>query len=1468
MLKETHFQIKGMSQDLAYQVFNSQYAFECKNIRINTTDKNSLLSISNEKGNTEVATIEYKGDAVTIIGVGQFSEYCVLFGTTGEKDVILLVRQIEQDGITTEQIEQVYDGNLGFDVGYPIRTVCVYENEQMQKVYWVDGKNPPRVLNIAGHLKNEDGTLKNPEVKSIEEQKIDFLPKLKFEEKVTISRTSGGLFPAGVIQYAFTYSDRGLQESNLWYVSPLYYITQTNKGAEAGTTCNVAFKLDFTGLDESFNYMQIYAIVRTSLNATPACYKIANIPTTTTTFTDTGSQWEACSADIILGKQLGTFIPETIASKDSTLFLGNYTLTSPMVVKEDHASFFKSLASATSMQFIDSLHQDSPRENLEEGANSLQTFRSGEYYRLGIQFQDEYGTPSNVVYLKDIQAEIADPDSAKFMQKVILSSLPEIPEGLNKFKRARLLMVDRTNLPHRTLCQGVLCPTVYTVSDRVNNSPFAMNSWCMRGFDGMKRERPTWEPDVPLRSNLEVGGGELENQLEYAGVTIDGNNTISDSVILVNTSESSAAATTYYYLVRAGASQDIASPSPLTGKVKIFISMSKTTDDLITNVFDGKLLINRSSVYLYQIESSYPNIATNAGAKSYLQNLVLQALKRDGAAHPERIVNDIFANWKNTDFMAEFEANPKLASCFFLGSYAGNEGAKTSDVVAQTFEDAIAMAKAVGQPFFCDHNILTFHSPDVEKYQAVIDNNPNIKYRIVGYTDIEESYFDSYIQANSPKNPDSQGGIQTVKKVSRAGIYNSSLWKDSDIYQTYIWHRSMTLGGQSDADESGKWYGEYSRKILSNVHKCGPTLAFKKGGKVTSILPTTSIITSGPRFPEMGIPRVFNSSEVTALQVDTQPNSKNIHDKLVYYGNMNTYHSTGSYYATIMEDGTLKESTSTVISDPCLIRYKSPPHVVMPMAYYTMGIEEEGNLKIFSPSLPYPANAPKNGDQVSHGYLWSSAVHGIGRSLLTDSHDGVDDINYASIEHCLLYVAELYQDLSILDIYGPTDEESLSKHIWIPASTWVPLQEGESMVGYGDSFIGRWECLKSHSFSEEDMQSYVDITSFVVESDTNLESRYDNYKGVNTASVINASKFNLFNSVYNQIDNLFSYRSFTKNESINNFQNQICWSEVKTLGEELDTWCQINVGNNTDLQGEYGELNGMITSNNSLYCFQDNAVYKINYNTRVTISPSDGVPIQLTNNYRMDPPLLLRTDCGVHSQDCLAKSSNSVYFFDKRRKRLFAMGKDDNIIDLSGAKGITSLVHSSEEFNNILYDPNVNDIYFNFGDKSICYNEDIAEFTSLYDYYTASHIFCLGDNTYISKDNGIYKQRSGAYSVFFGQKKPYYIELLANDNPTISKTFTNVEFNIDPVHLKGAEETFDLVSAETSYQEGSEVLKVNKIKPSNMKRKFRIWRINLPRESGSMNRLRDRWCKIKLQNTNPSGVGIKLNYINVSYIPD
>ena len=95
--------------------------------------------------------------------------------------------------------------------------------------------------------------------------------------------------------------------------------------------------------------------------------------------------------------------------------------------------------------------------NLVNGSNTIKTFRNGEYYRLGVQFQDEKGTPTNILYLKDITSQMAiDPESPEFKRKVIQSIINSNTVALlpadNALKRIRLMMVDRSRLPKRTLC--------------------------------------------------------------------------------------------------------------------------------------------------------------------------------------------------------------------------------------------------------------------------------------------------------------------------------------------------------------------------------------------------------------------------------------------------------------------------------------------------------------------------------------------------------------------------------------------------------------------------------------------------------------------------------------------------------------------------------------------------------------------------------------------------------------------------------------------------------------------------------------------------------------------------------------------------------------------------------------------------------------------------------------------------------
>ena len=51
--KSQHF-VRGMQRDLSVSKFNPEFAFDCQNIRITARENNTLLTVTNEKGNKEL----------------------------------------------------------------------------------------------------------------------------------------------------------------------------------------------------------------------------------------------------------------------------------------------------------------------------------------------------------------------------------------------------------------------------------------------------------------------------------------------------------------------------------------------------------------------------------------------------------------------------------------------------------------------------------------------------------------------------------------------------------------------------------------------------------------------------------------------------------------------------------------------------------------------------------------------------------------------------------------------------------------------------------------------------------------------------------------------------------------------------------------------------------------------------------------------------------------------------------------------------------------------------------------------------------------------------------------------------------------------------------------------------------------------------------------------------------------------
>lgn len=85
------------------------------------------------------------------------------------------------------------------------------------------------------------------------------------------------MFAPGVIQYAFSYFNRYGQESNIFYTSPLNYISHEVRGASPEDSVSISFSIEMQKLDPNFNYVRIYSIHRTSIDSTPTVKRVADI---------------------------------------------------------------------------------------------------------------------------------------------------------------------------------------------------------------------------------------------------------------------------------------------------------------------------------------------------------------------------------------------------------------------------------------------------------------------------------------------------------------------------------------------------------------------------------------------------------------------------------------------------------------------------------------------------------------------------------------------------------------------------------------------------------------------------------------------------------------------------------------------------------------------------------------------------------------------------------------------------------------------------------------------------------------------------------------------------------------------------------------------------------------------------------------------------------------------------------------
>jgi hypothetical protein len=1445
MRKIAAFKTTGMQRDLAASSFKPDFAYENKNIRISSTNDSTGLSLINEKGTKKV------GEIIEGYPIGQavIDNNLILFVEEGdtedikiedeEIDVLDTSDDIAINDIETYEGDKIYqfsfdennnlkskvlfNGDLGFNHKYPIETLVSYESDILKKVYWTDGLNQPRVINISS-----DKITKSS-------YQFDFVRKLNLNENIEIIKNNtGGKFSAGVIQYAFQYYNKYGVASNIFYVSQLEYLAD-NRGVSPEQSSSCSFTIRVTNLDTSFDYLRVYSIVRTSIDTEPTVKIVTDLAINDEViFTDNGNMGSIEDPTTLLYYSIQDISAYTMAQKDNTLFLGNINLKTDVISDEVKQYIRKN----TLLKFVykQTTYEDVSdyckyKGILDKPASQVSTFKYGETYRIGVQFQYDKGFYSEVVYLGDIYNDIRPKveDNTIYTSQIVCILPDKI--ALN-YIRARLVMVPPSNTDRSIICQGILSPTVFNLGNRINNMPFAQSSWIMRSAGNHNKAlAPNSSKDCEVQcmvnsNSIYVSDGDSTNKGTYT--------------------------LTYKYKVEERSIDN-------TGGVETsYLSYFKLESS------DGNIIVE------YPYDSR-----TYESCKSILSSYIVE--------------NKIP---KEEEWFTGDKDNPVDKTITLEG---------TEIVFSVGIADKIENAR---NNFYIDNSIVTFHSPDIESnYYRLHDKK--VKLRILGYYKMDNKFARYSITSSTGLRDSScKGKLQ----ADFDELFSQALWQDWVTWNT---------DGDSDADKENTKRGDQNNYIFAIYmwNKGGLTDSITAGGvtrtsqlkrKVISNTrwstqinylnePWEAYIEGNSTRTGISNTKVFNDTEVTNYILGSSVNSNN--DPINYYGvvddiinfenNESTYEDgypvmgirgnsvtaiDNPYTTVVNKDGEVysKESIS--------MRYKSSPHVV-----FNFNDTNDGLTRTL-PGIQVNSNATST--------LWAKDKSNIKKLYFQDPEDPLvekqdNKINFSG--EGVYFIGELYTEVNnqyggaAIDEDGNLNEKVIVNNQWIPIGD---LSSAITLIGNsGDTYYQRWDCLKTFSYSNDDLNSVVDITSFMVESRINLDGRYDNNRGQKNNLEVSNINFNIFNDVYSQLNNFFNYRNTEL--KLNYFPNQITWSKTKVNGDEIDAWANLTLASVLDMDGDKGEVRSIKNFNNKLIAFQDTGISEILYNESMQMTTTDGVPVEIANSGKVTGKRYITTKIGCANKWSICETPSGIYFIDDYTKGIYVYANEAPL-NISDKFGFHSWINKTSKGINIwnpidfdgfvtYYDKVNGDVFFITKDECLAFSELLSQFTSFYSYENTPYFSNLKDRGILfnieagTSDYYPWLLNEGDYNMFFGKYQPFYTTVVVNDENTKAqqdKIFDNLEFTSDSWKDDTLlNSTFDTLTVWNEYQKGVSKLNNIKNKPSSLKQKFRVWRTFIPRDDKyKMDRMRNPWLYLKLSMEKSNTNKTILHHLAVSYL--
>lgn len=864
------------------------------------------------------------------------------------------------------------------------------------------------------------------------------------------------------------------------------------------------------------------------------------------------------------------------------------------------------------------------------------------------------------------------------------------------------------------------------------------------------------------------------------------------------------------------------------------------------------------------------------------------------------------------------------------------EGAKK---VYDSVFDTAKKTDGSNTQFFVDQSVVTLNSPDMEFDTEVQSlSKSGLKMRVIGMIPLTAgASYHSITTSTSmlPLNYD-EGGSKvslTYGTGESDGMIlhnNVAPYASRRLVSDYLWNDAMvrTKNGKVKTDERAADYLVYPWQRQGSM-----TTDTRNGGEACSVLRTkkestmlfsqnTKYFSNTVSFENISVDMpLTENAQVMLYRLKRQSETTS---EVSYYGNVEQALINTNGYKIQDKDGkTLNNSYYKNLKTyaPVSMKYLSTTHVVIALDA-DIDADTGDYTDNVIPLMPYGTSGTDSvgqfinpDDTAASETFWGDNVR------FKQSSIDVGDKN----EYDFLWLAEIYKDVE--NRFGGESEDALKANRWTVGGESIALDDTNrnSTITLkwtvGDTYYQRYDCLKTYPMSDEDVNQVVEILSFMVETRVNIDGRYDRNRGQIDNTVMSPKNFNLLNQVYSQKDNFFTYqKSSDEDEEKRTYPNEIYYSTTKENGADVDAYTDVTMASMLEMDGNKGEVNAIRRMGNNLIVFQDSGVAQILYNENVQVSTENGVPIEIANSGKVQGKRYVSDKIGCRNKWSIVESTGgSLYFIDQNTGDMYVMS-GNGIENVSMGKGMNSWVKTTlerqedERWNpgtwaNMRgqYDRRNGDVIYQTEAEAVAYSERVGQFTSFYDYGGAAFLAGVDDKeVWVRYDAGeerteLWEHQKGLYGQMFGETKPYWITLIANEGPTVSKTMTNLSMTasvdgdtevVDEAvksraagqansraYAEGEEKwkadyirPFDSVEVWNEYQHGITDLKdekINKVEDQTaLKRKYRIWHWMLPRDNADlkmdegmeiyrakprpMNRIRNMWAYVKLKKEAPT----------------